>query len=208
MDVRQGGGTACRIPAILSLTGRWRFGDLSVPPGCDAAVHPKLLVAWLAVFAWGSTVGQGECNANPTSISEGGKGELEGGLSAAAVSAVGGRGSVYNWRQLQWCFLAGQVWRPLPLSHPCRCLSQPPFRRPIAMKPFQARAAAAITAALVLAACDGNPSSITAPETPSFDGGGLTFGGGNRSDTTTTTTASQGGDAVVSGGGLTFGGGN
>lgn len=76
------------------------------------------------------------------------------------------------------------------------------------MKPFQARVAAAITAALVLAACGRNPASITASETPSFDGGGLTFGGGNRSDTTTTTTTSQGGDAVVSGGGLTFGGGN
>jgi hypothetical protein len=76
------------------------------------------------------------------------------------------------------------------------------------MQPFRARFAAAITTALVLAACGQQPASITAPEVPSFDGGGFTFGGGNRSDTTTTTTASQGGGAVVNGGGFTFGGGN
>lgn len=75
------------------------------------------------------------------------------------------------------------------------------------MKPFRARFAAAITAAMVLAACGGQSASITAPESPSFDGGGFTFGGGNRSDTTTTT-APQGGGAVVDGGGFTFGGGN
>lgn len=77
------------------------------------------------------------------------------------------------------------------------------------MKTFRARLAALVTSALIFAACGAEPAGIiTAPETPSFDGGGLTFGGGNRSDTTTSTTAPPGGGAVVNGGGFTFGGGN
>lgn len=129
MDVRQGGGTAYRIPATLPLTGQWRIADRSAPPSHGAAVLPKLLIALLAVFAWGCAVGQGECNANPTSISEDGKGELGGGLSVAAVSAFGERDSGYYWRQLQWCFLAGQVWTPLRLSHAYRCFEFTPLLR-------------------------------------------------------------------------------
>lgn len=79
------------------------------------------------------------------------------------------------------------------------------------MNILRVRIAAAIATTLILAACGESPASINSPEiSPSFDGGGVTFGGGNRSDTTatTTTTAPQGGDAVTNGGGLTFGGGN
>jgi uncharacterized lipoprotein YehR (DUF1307 family) len=66
--------------------------------------------------------------------------------------------------------------------------------------------AVAIMCAVVLAACGEQPTSATAPDSASYDGG-HTFGGGNRSDSTTTTTTSTGG-AVVDGGGITFGGGN
>lgn len=68
--------------------------------------------------------------------------------------------------------------------------------------------AVAITCAVVLAACGEQPTSATAPDSASYDGG-HTFGGGNRSDTTTTTTTTTStGGAVVDGGGFTFGGGN
>jgi ABC-type glycerol-3-phosphate transport system substrate-binding protein len=74
------------------------------------------------------------------------------------------------------------------------------------MTTFRARFYAAITAAVLLAAC-GDGATVTAPDQALFDGG-HTFGGGNRSDTTTTTTASSGEGAVANSGGHTFGGGN
>jgi hypothetical protein len=69
-----------------------------------------------------------------------------------------------------------------------------------------ARIAAAVTTALVFAAC-GQATSVIAPDDARYDGG-HTFGGGNRSDSTTTTTATSGEGAVVNAGGHTFGGGN
>lgn len=78
------------------------------------------------------------------------------------------------------------------------------------MNPPQVYVAAAITAALVLAGCDEHPASISAPETPSYNGG-YTNGSGNRSDTTTATIIAQGSDpvtAVTERGGMGYGSGN
>lgn len=76
------------------------------------------------------------------------------------------------------------------------------------MTTFRARIFAAITTALVLAACGDQTANVTAPDNANYDGG-YTFGGGNRSDTTTTTTTATSGEgAAESSGGYTFGGGN
>lgn len=78
------------------------------------------------------------------------------------------------------------------------------------MKTSRAYAATAITAALVLAGCDEHPATISAPETPSFNGG-YTYGSGNRSDTTTATTIAQGSNPatdVAERGGMGYGSGN
>ena len=70
----------------------------------------------------------------------------------------------------------------------------------------RARIVAALTTALVFAAC-GQTTSVTAPDAR-FDGG-PTFGGGNvMSDSTTTTTTTLGEGTAVDRGGFTFGGGN
>jgi hypothetical protein len=68
------------------------------------------------------------------------------------------------------------------------------------------RIVAALTTALVFAAC-GQTTSVTAPDNARFDGG-HTFGGGNKSDSVATTTTASGEGAVVNSGGHTFGGGN
>jgi hypothetical protein len=74
------------------------------------------------------------------------------------------------------------------------------------MSVFPARIVAAVTTALVLAACGEPTASVTAPPDKALNDGGYTFGGGNRSDSTTT--APSGGGAVANSGGYTFGGGN
>jgi hypothetical protein len=72
---------------------------------------------------------------------------------------------------------------------------------------FTARiAAAAIATTLLLAGCGESDASVTGPDRPSYDGGGLTFGGGHRSDSTTATAATSG--EATAEGGYTLGGGH
>jgi hypothetical protein len=70
-------------------------------------------------------------------------------------------------------------------------------------------ATAVIAATLILAAACGDPTTnVTAPERPSYDGGGYTIGGGHRSSDSTTTTAATSGEGTAESGGYTIGGGH
>lgn len=75
------------------------------------------------------------------------------------------------------------------------------------MQFFRARFAVPVLFTLLLAACGHGPTTITAPQDASYDGG-HTFGGGNRSDTTMTTTTAAGGSVVAGEGEFKIGGGN
>lgn len=66
------------------------------------------------------------------------------------------------------------------------------------MTTFRTRFSTLCVAAVLLGACGEQSPSVTAPENPTYDGGGFTFGGGNRpADTTSTTTTTTSGEGMA-----------